>query len=107
MQPCRRDFRKQRLPDKVLSQLFGRPVCHYCGFSAICEVSLKIDQRDRNALVLLSRIYLNSGEKEKAKELLLKIENRDEEISVMIWKELIPRGKEPYSIGEFSVPISD
>ena len=49
-----------------------------------CEVSLKIDQRDRNALVLLSRIYLNSGEKEKAKELLLKIENRDEEIKKLL-----------------------
>ncbi len=49
-----------------------------------CEVSLKIDQRDRNALVILSRIYLNSGEKEKAKELLLKIENRDEEIKKLL-----------------------
>jgi tetratricopeptide (TPR) repeat protein len=49
-----------------------------------CEVSLKIDQRDRNAIVTLSRIYINSGEKEKARELLLKVENRDEEIKKLL-----------------------
>jgi tetratricopeptide (TPR) repeat protein len=49
-----------------------------------CEVSLKIDQRDRNALVLLAKIYLNSSEKEKARELLMKIEERDEEIKKLL-----------------------
>jgi tetratricopeptide (TPR) repeat protein len=49
-----------------------------------CEVSLKIDQRDRNAIIILSRIYLNSGEKEKARDLLLKVESRDEEIKKML-----------------------
>jgi len=49
-----------------------------------CEVSLKIDQRDRNALVLLAKIYLNSSEKEKAKELLMRIEERDEEVKKLL-----------------------
>lgn len=49
-----------------------------------CEVSLKIDQRDRSALITLSRIYLNSGEKAKARDLLLKIEDRDDEIKKLL-----------------------
>ncbi|MCL4447364.1 MAG: hypothetical protein M0Z77_05960 [Thermoplasmatales archaeon] len=49
-----------------------------------CEVSLKIDQRDRSALTTLSRIYLNSGEKAKARDLLLKIEDRDDEIKKLL-----------------------
>ncbi|MCL4334240.1 MAG: hypothetical protein M1290_07415 [Candidatus Thermoplasmatota archaeon] len=49
-----------------------------------CEVSLKIDQRDRDAIVTLSRIYIDSGEKEKARELLLRVERRDEEIKRLL-----------------------
>lgn len=49
-----------------------------------CEVSLKIDQRDRNAIITLSRIYINSGEKATARDLLLKIDERDEEIKKLL-----------------------
>ncbi len=49
-----------------------------------CEVALKIDQRDRDALVTLARIYLDSGEKERARELVMKVENRDEEIKKIL-----------------------
>ncbi|MCL5930649.1 MAG: hypothetical protein M1123_05145 [Candidatus Thermoplasmatota archaeon] len=49
-----------------------------------CEVSLKIDQRNRNAIVTLSRIYINLGEKVTARDLLLKIDERDEEIKKLL-----------------------
>ncbi len=49
-----------------------------------CDISLKINQRDRRALVILSKIYLISGDKEKAREMLLRIEDRDEEIKKLL-----------------------
>ncbi len=49
-----------------------------------CEVALKIDQRDRNAIIILSRIYIDSGEKERARDLLLTVENRDEEVKKLL-----------------------
>lgn len=49
-----------------------------------CEVSLKIDQRDRKALYLLAKIYLDTGEKEKGRDLLLKIDDRDDEIKKLL-----------------------
>jgi tetratricopeptide (TPR) repeat protein len=45
-----------------------------------CDVSLKLDPRNRDALIILSKIFLNSGEKEKARESLMKIEERDDEV---------------------------
>ncbi len=49
-----------------------------------CEVAMKIDQRDRNAIVVLSRIYIDSGEKERARDILLTVENRDEEVKKLL-----------------------
>ncbi|MEM0135136.1 MAG: hypothetical protein QXU18_07925 [Thermoplasmatales archaeon] len=49
-----------------------------------CEVSIKIDQRNRDAIITLSRIYISSGEKEKARDLLLKIEERDDEVKKLL-----------------------
>ena len=49
-----------------------------------CEVSLKIDQRNRDAIVTLARIYINLGEKATARDLLLKIDERDDEIKKLL-----------------------
>ncbi|MGC8644721.1 MAG: CDC27 family protein [Thermoplasmata archaeon] len=49
-----------------------------------CEVSLKIDHRDRNALLTAARIYLDMGDKERAREMLLRIENADEEVRKLL-----------------------
>ncbi|MGC8562051.1 MAG: tetratricopeptide repeat protein [Thermoplasmata archaeon] len=49
-----------------------------------CGVSLKIDQRNRDAIVTLSRIYINSGEKGTARDLLLKVDERDDEIKKLL-----------------------
>lgn len=48
------------------------------------EVSLKLDQRNRDALLMLGRIYLNSGDREKAREMLTQIDNRDEEVKKLL-----------------------
>lgn len=49
-----------------------------------CEVSLKLDPLNRNALLTLSKIYIEAGEKERARDLLMKIDKRDEEVRKLL-----------------------
>jgi len=49
-----------------------------------CEIALKINSRERRALLLAARIYLDTGDKEKAREMLGRIENMDEEVRKLL-----------------------
>ncbi len=48
------------------------------------DVALKLDPRNREALINLAKIYLSVGEKEKARDALMKIEMRDQEVNDLL-----------------------
>ncbi len=50
------------------------------------EVALKLDPRNRDALINLAKIYLEIGEKDKARDSLLKIEDKDGLVNDLINK---------------------
>jgi Flp pilus assembly protein TadD len=48
------------------------------------DVALKLDPRNRDALLNLAKIYLSVGERDKARETLMKIEGRDQEVNDLL-----------------------
>ncbi|MGC8574734.1 MAG: tetratricopeptide repeat protein [Thermoplasmata archaeon] len=52
------------------------------------DVALKLDPRNRDALLNLAKIYISVGDKDKARETLLKIEVRDQEVNDLLNKTL-------------------
>ncbi|MEM0128091.1 MAG: tetratricopeptide repeat protein [Thermoplasmatales archaeon] len=53
-----------------------------------CDASLHIDARDKDALLLSARIYLDLGDKEKAREILLRIDKADNDVKILLEKTL-------------------
>ncbi|MEM4055684.1 MAG: tetratricopeptide repeat protein [Thermoplasmatales archaeon] len=49
-----------------------------------CEASLRLNARDRDSLLISAKIFLELGEKEKARERLLRIDSVDEEVKKLI-----------------------
>lgn len=54
-----------------------------------CDVALKIEPLYRDALILSAKIYLDAGEKERAREAILKIQDRDEEAVKLLEKTMV------------------
>lgn len=52
------------------------------------EVALKIDPRNRDALLNLARVFIAVGDKDKAREQLMKVENRDQEVNELLQQTL-------------------
>lgn len=53
------------------------------------DVAVKLDPRNDAALKLLAKIFLATGDKNRARETLLKIENKDEEVTRMLEESLV------------------